>query len=426
MKPAIRTLVLSAAVIFTPASLAAQDIGETSAIAIAPDLDRSDVAGARVEPGFSPEPIVAGPFLLQPSLSVVGGFDTNVFDRPNELDDAVVLVTPSLKVRANTPRHLAEISVKGHFRRFWTYETENSEEFLVSGRTEFELAGTNRLFANALYGQQIESRSSAGTIVNTVEPVNFDLAMAQVGAELAFGNLWTRPRVSVRKTSFSDVDQIGGGTIDLAFRNQREFAGDLAVGYDVSGLFQVFAEGGLAKTESTSPAPNAARDADEFSLLAGVRGELSPLLVAELAAGYRKRDYDLARYRDYEGLTYRADVQWYATPLMTLQFQARQDFLNSGNAQVAGILSNRFSLTGYLDPLRNLRLSATAAYEHNRFRETDTRAERPSLRAQVEYRLSPNISVGTFAALRRQEVSGTPIVPDFTSFSAGIGVTLNP
>ena len=157
-----------------------------------------------------------------------------------------------------------------------------------------------------------------------------------------------------------------------------------------------------------------------------MRGEISPLVSATFAVGYRQRNYDRVQFRDFAGVTYRADVQWYATPLMTFRLQASQSFLNSGNANVAGILSNRVSLTGYYDPLRNLRLAATLTFEHNDYRDTDTTARRPSAQLQAQYRVSRNWSLGAFAGVRHQGVSGTPLVQPFTSFSAGLGVTFTP
>ncbi len=408
-----------------PAATLAQEIGETTSIVVNPTLRRSDVAGARIEPDYSPQPIRTGPLVIDASLSLAAGYDTNVFDRDNAEGDAVALLTPRVRVRLDTPRHLVQLTGIGHVRRFASTGSEDSEEFELRAQTRLDLAERQSVFANASYGSQIESRSSAGTVTTADEPVHFDLVTAQVGADVELGNLWVRPVAHFEESDYSPL-AIAGTDFDLSFRNTRRYGGDLAVGYEFSQLFAAFGEVGISESESLEPAFNAARDSTDLTFLAGVRGEVSPLVWAEVAVGYRDHDYDLVRFLDHSGLTYRADVQWFFTPLITLRFQASQSFLNSGNAAVAGILSNRASVTGYFDPLRNLRVSATVAYEHNQYRETDTVARRPSVRLQAQYAANRNISLGVFAGLRRQEVSGAPLVQSYTSFSTGLGVTLTP
>jgi len=408
-----------------PAGAMAQDIGDTTSIVVAPQLQRADVAGARTEPGFSAQPIHAGPLVVDASLSIAAGYDTNVLDRSGGGGDAVALLTPRISVRADTARHLLQLTALGHVRRFASTGSEDSEEYQLRGLTRIDLAEQQSIFANGSFGREIESRSSVGTVVTADEPVSFDLSTAQLGADLHFGRLWVRPSAQFETSDYKSLSVQGAAT-DLSFRNTRRVGGDLAVGYEFSELFAAFGEVGYSGNESLDPAPNAARDASDMTVMAGVRGEVSPLVWAEFAVGYRQRDYDLARFADFSGLTYRADVQWFVTPLMTLRFEASQSFLNSGNAQVAGILSNRASVTGYFDPLRNLRLSLNLAYEHNEYRDTDTIARRPSMRMQAQYLVNRHISLGVFAGVRQQDVSGTPLVSSYTSFSTGLGVTLTP
>jgi len=428
MKASIRILALGASALAAgavPVAAVAQDIGDTTSIVISPRLDRSDVAGARIEPDFAPEPIRAGPLVIDASLSLAAGYDTNVFDRAVAQGDAAALITPRLRVRADTARHLLQLTAIGHARRFASTGSENSEEFALSAESRFDLAERQSVFASASWGRQIEPRSTAGTTANADEPVNFERVSAQLGADVELGRLWLRPVGHIDQSDYENIE-IAGVENDLKFRNTRNFGGDLTVGYKFSDLFAAFGEASYSETESLDAPPEVLRDADDMTFLAGVRGDVSPLVSAELAVGYRQRDYQLARYLDFEGFTYRADVQYFVTPLITLQFQASQSFLNSGSALVAGILSNRASVTGFVDPLRNLRLSATASYEHNEYRETDTVARRPSVRLAAQYQANRHISLGIFAGLRRQDVTGTLLVQEYTSFSAGLGITLTP
>lgn len=426
MTKGFRIIAAAAGTLAVPGAAWAQEVADSSVIVIAPQLSRSDAAGARIEPGVMPQPIATGGFLLEPSLSVVGGYDTNVFNFDDAEGDAVVLLTPRLRVRADTSRHLVELDAVAQLRRFASQTTEDSEEFRLVARTRLDLVNNNTLAATGSYERQIEPRSSAASVPNAAEPVSFSLARADLNGDFAFGKLSVRPGVRFSESSFSSVDLLGGGSANQSFRDLRTYGGGVALGYRVSGLVTTFGAVNYGQSESTNPIPGAARDASDLSLTAGVRGELSPLVVAEVAAGYRKRDFDLDRFLDFDGFTYSADVQWFVTPLVTIQAQASQNFSNAGIVEVAGTLSNRASLAVFYDPLRNLRLSVSTEFEHLDFRETDTSASRPSARLTAQYFLSRNLSLGGFVGFRSQSVSGPPLVQSFTSFSTGIGITLTP
>lgn len=413
-------------VLLAPVAAAAQEVAETSVIVIAPQLQRFDAAGSRIEPEVMPQPIRAGGLLLEPSLSMIGGYDNNVFNFAQAEGDAVALLTPRLRIRADTSRHLFQLDTVAQVRRFAELTTENSEEFRVAGRTRLDLVDNNTLTGTIAFDRQIEPRSSLASVPDAAEPVAFDVLRAEVGGDFSFGRLSVRPGVRYLESDFDPVDLRSGGSANQSFRDLRTYGGSLALGYRVSGLVTAFGLVNYGSSESTNPAPNAERDATDWSLMAGLRGELSPLVVAEVSAGYRKRDFDNVRFLDFSGLTYSAEIEWYVTPLVTLELRASQDFLNSGVLQVAGILANRVSVAAYYDPLRNLRLSATVLYENFDYRESDTSAARPAARVSAQYFVNPNLSLGGYIGFRGQDVSGPQLVQTFDSLSGGIGITLTP
>lgn len=409
-----------------PSAAMAQNVAETSMIVIAPDLQRSDAAGARVEPGFSPRPIAVAGLLIEPSLSTVGGYDTNVFNFTEARDDAVLLLTPRLRARADTNRHLLQIDTVGQLRRFARLRTENSEEFQVNALTRLDLADRNTITAGGSIARQIEPRSTFATVPDAANPVSFSLAQANLAGDFAIGRLAVRPGALISESRFDDVDLLGGGISDQSFRDLRTYGGSLALGYRFSDLAMLFAQGRYTDATSTRPPPGDERDSTDLMLTGGIRGQISPLLMAEVALGYRKRDFALEQFLDFEGLTYHADIEWYVTPLLTITAEAEQDFFNSGIIEVAGILSNSFSLSAFYDPLRNLRLSATASFEHFNFRETESRARRPAARLAAQYFLNPNFSLGGFVSYRGQFGNEQEFVRNFTAFSAGLGITITP
>lgn len=426
MKAGLVRLALSSGALFAPAAAWGQEIGDGSTIAIDPELDRDDVAGARAEPAYHPKPILVGPVFAQAGLTVVGEYESNVFNRPTGKDDAVMAVQPSLLLRANLPRHELKVNADGVFRRFAHYTSENSDEFDLGTDGRLDFGTRQAVIASVHYTRLVEPRSSAGTIANADEPVSYNRFTAGLGTRVEFGKFRLLPSVDYQKLDFAPVSLAGGGEVDQGFRDTRRVRGEARVEYDLAGLVSAFAAGSYGDVNSTAAPAGQERDSHSFSVVGGLKGTLSPVISGEAAVGYEKRNYKLPQFRDFGGPTYRVDLQWFVTPLVTLRAQANRDFRNSGNRDVAGILTDEFRLSAYYDPLRNLRVSATTAIQRDRYRDTNTNAWRKSMRVQANYRLNRHLAVGSYVAFLRQDVTGAPIVNEFSALRVGLGLTITP
>lgn len=424
MKRRLAKLALASGVAVSPGLACAQQVGAGSSIVVDPQLARSDVAGGRIEPAFQPRAIPIGPLFAQAGVSVVGGYESNVFNRPDARADAALNLAPRLLLQADLPRHELSFAATGSFRRFARLESENSEEFDLRGKGQFDLAEQQAISGSIEYAREIEPRSSAGSFANAAEPVSFRRFAAQIEARLALGRLRLVPQLDYRRTDYSPLELEGGGEASQSFRDTRTLQGKIAIEYDFTGLLSGFVAGTATDVDSTKAPAAQQRDSRGYSALAGLRGDISPVIFGEVGVGYQSRSYRLPRYRDFAGITFSADLQWYVTPLLTLRAQAQQVFENSGRPEVAGILSDKVTISAYYDPLRNLRLSASGSFVYNKYREVDTRAYRKSARLQAQYLINRGLSIGSYLSFLRQDVRGQAIVNEFTSFGAGVGMTL--
>ena len=430
MKRGLARLAVSSGAMLAPSLALAQTVGAGTAIVIEPGLDRDDVAGARIEPLYRSRPILVGPLFAQPSLAVVAGYDSNVFNRPDASGAALTTVMPALELRADLPRHELEASAAGTLRRFSRHTSENSEEFSLRAGGRLDMGARQALRVSVEFAHLIEPRSSAGSAVNAAEPASFDRLTAEAGVRLELGRLRIAPALAYERLEYDPVmlagAETGAGTIDQSFRDTRTLRGEVRIDYDFSGLLAVFVSGSCEDIDSLSAPASARRDARDCEGLVGLRGRITPVISGEIGVGYRTRDYAQPAFRDFDGVTFRADVQWYVTPLVTLRLEARRAFRNSGNLRAGAILTDAFKLSAYYDPLRNLRLSLEAGLERGDFGDADTRTQRKTARLRGQYRVRRGLSVGVYFDFTRQDVRGTPLVVPFTSFGAGIGLTLTP
>lgn len=419
---------LGATVIFaSPCTAFAQDsMGTTEDIAISPSFSLENVAGSRNDSGLSPEPLRVGPFNIGASLAVAAGYDTNVLRRSVKQGDAFVAVIPRLQATLDTGKYQFRLGGSANLRRFADLASENSEEFQINSGVGLKLTDGVSLSAGAGFGHLVQERSSFGTVPGAAETISYDQLTGNIGARIELGNLRIGPSLRFSEQDFSPVDLLAGGTADVSFRDLRSIGGNLRVGYKISEPIEVFADANIDDDDSLSPAAGRSRDSRSYSVLGGVRGEFSRLLVGEIALGYRKRNYENAFYNDSDGLTFRANLEWFPTELISFRLSASQAVQNSGVLQSAGVVASRAALEVYYDPTRQVRIAATIGYTHRDFRDTGTDTNSPMMRMQAQYRVNQHVALGSYAQLTRQTVSGPTIVDPNTTFNFGLGIVLTP
>ena len=71
-----------------------------------------------------------GSFLVKPEASVSGVYDSNVFaTRKNEVEDEIVLISPSLHVGSMWDKHKLDLNMGGDFGRYQSYNSENYDVY---------------------------------------------------------------------------------------------------------------------------------------------------------------------------------------------------------------------------------------------------------------------------------------------------------
>lgn len=396
--------------------------GMGSPIAINPDLSRQDVAGPRVSPEYAPQAILVGPVFVHASVSAIGGADTNVFNRPNAKGDAVLLLAPALSLNSNMARHELGLSAQGLIRRFATRHTENSEAYSLTSHARFDLGARDSFTQQVDFGHFIEPRSSAGTVADAAEPQGYDRFYTQAQGRFALGRWHLAPAVSFQRLSYANLRLTSGDRVGQQFRDTHTISGQARIDYDLPGLVSAYVSGTYSEVTSPHAPAERQRDSRNVMLLGGIRGDLTPVLWGEVGIGYQSRHYREPVFKDFAGLTYKADIQWFVTPLVTVRAQVNRQFRNSGNRNVAGILADELTLSAYYEVLRNLRIAAELGAERDNYRDVDTTAWRTSAGMRAAYQVSRHVSVGGYATLLRQRVTGIPIVARFTSFETGIGL----
>lgn len=333
----------------------------------------------RLRPAYDPDGVRLGAFEIKTGVKVSETYTDNVFaSETNKKSDIITSVAPDITVTSTWSRH--QLRLRGSLdTRFHAQESdENATDWALGADGRIDITRNTTLALDAGYRREHEERGEPDAFAAAEEPTQYDII--ETGFELAqrFNRFSVALGGRYADVDYEDVARIGGGTIDNDFRDREEYLAQFKLGYEVSPDTSLFAlaEVNQHDYDRIDPALGAKRDSEGYELRGGVDLKLTRLVDGQVYVGYREQQYDAAALEDVSGVSYGANLNWYATPLTTLRFTALSDLEETIEAGASGNERTAFGAAVDHELLRNLILTADASYENEDFigssREDDT------------------------------------------------------
>lgn len=426
-----RNLLVAAALALAPLPVAAQSL-PSPFISDQAVLFRSDVAGVRAAPDAGQEGARFGSFRLDASLGATAAYDSNILNLPDigvaALDDVVLQVDPRARLASDWGRHALQLTARARIDRFVDNDFSNYETWAVGARGRLDIGGSTEFHADAAIARDIEARGVSGPAFLLGDPIGFRENRLGAGVTSERGDLRASLSGGWLQRRYDDFRFLGGATLPLDFRDIEIWSVTPQLGYRVRPGLDLFVRGTAGFTRSLqslaalAAAGASSRDADGYAVEAGVRGELTSLVVVEIAAGWQKRDFAAAGFADYAGVTYDATIDWYPTPLISLRLRSRQDFENSGIAAVPGILLRDTALQLYYEATRQWLVSAGVAWQNRGYRATPISTDTWEISGRAEYRFNRHLSGALFVRYRDRSSNDAALLPAFSGAIVGVAL----
>ncbi|KPF78536.1 hypothetical protein IP88_03300 [alpha proteobacterium AAP81b] len=441
----LRTAALAGILALAPVAAAAQSL-PSPFISDQATLFRSDVAGVRPAPDAGEEGTRLGSLKLTASLGATAAYDSNILNLPNladvpalaplvagtgldlPLDDAVFQLDPKVSLSSDWGRHALQLSANGRIDRYANNGFNDYETWAVTARGRLDIGASTELHADAAVGRDVEARGLSGLFFLFGDPISFREDRVGLGLRTERGALRASLSGGWLQRRYDDFQLLGAAPIALDYRDIEIWSVAPQLGLRVSPGLDVFVRGNIGFTRSLRSAAQLAavgasnRDADGYAIEAGVRGEITALVVVEIAAGWQKRDFAGQSFADYDGITYDATLDWYPTPLISLRLRSRQDFENSGIAVVPGIRLRDTSAQLYYEATRALLVSAGVAWQNRDYRGAAITTDTWEISARAEYRLNRHLSGALFVRYRDRTSNDRTILPAFSGTIVGVAL----
>lgn len=316
------------------------------------------------------EGIRAGAFIIQPSVTVATGFDTNIFiEEANEDSSFVATVAPRVNIVSDWNRHELELTTGGSYALLTESIDDNAFQFDVGLSGVVDVTRAVGLSGNIGYQYVTEARGEDDTGLGIAEPVTSNHFDAGVGADVVFGRFRISPFGAFAFRDYNDVPLIVGGIDNQDDRDRIELSGGLELGYAARRGIEGFIRGsyGIIDFNEAVDDNGLNRDSNGWRILTGVKVDLTRLIEASAGIGVEQRSFDDPAFDSEINLAADIAVNWSISPRTTLEFGASRSFQETTIDQASVSNTTTVQLGISYDLLRNLSLGSTLTYAREDF-----------------------------------------------------------
>ena len=385
-------------------------------------LLREDVAGTRQIPAYAAPGIHLGGLLVSPEVTLRADADSNVLNRRlGKRGDTAFTLAPAFRAAGELGRASVSFGAHAAVTRQARLSGQNRETFGADVQASVPLGPVLQLGLAAGWSRKQEPNYGAGAAEGDSATLYQQLE-GSLGLSASFGLTRLSARLDLDRLDYQPITR-AGTAVDQSFRDQRAITAVVRAERALPAGHTLFLQGSHRWTDSLHPAPCCERTARGGEVVAGVRGDLTHLISAEIAGGYQWRTYHSAAFRDYRGAAFRARIEWYATPLVSLALGARRDIVDSGLPTAAGVVVDSARVELFYEAKRNLNLVATAALGREKYRDdvvAGLSARSASAGVEARYALSGRYLVGAYARTRNRSSDSTLLPRQGSAVEGGL------
>lgn len=391
----------------------------------APDPALGTTVRLRSRPNYDASPIPVGAFDLRTAATVTGGYDSNVYRTRHGPGDAFGIAQFDLSLITDQPRNQLFFKAMVAEQAYRKYDSENALTYSVNAGGRLDIGHSDSLTLDVSQAHQVRERSAATEIIQTLRPIRYDLSTASLAGHKALGRIAIDTSLLFAYYNYHDARLPDGEPLDEDYRDNNSYTGrvDLSYALGPGPVVYVSAQGRLVRYLNGNYLGRDL-DSDQIQLIAGIRGQISPLLRGQIGAGYIH-----ANLRDgpnQSGPTVEASLQYLVTELTTVSLSADRTFENVGSVTTPLTLETQAVLQVDHELLRNLILTAAGTYRTNSYTTEDGGSHEWDGRLGAEWLLSHHLRATADLGYRDRSGFGRLVARDFHELTATVGLAYRP
>ena len=257
-------------------------------------------------------------FIVHPSLSAAGVYDSNIFaTSTGAISDFYADLAPSISINSDWNRHAIGASFSEESKLYSSHTTENINNFNANAGGRYDIENQVYLVGAAAYTLTHEDRSSPNAAFG-MNPTEYKQSIGYLAYVHQPGRLGFRIDSTLTSYDYNNaVNGVTGATIDEQFRDRIEYVIAPRVSYEIIPGYRAFARfvGNDRQYNAIDPNVGAKRNSHGYEFDVGTAVEITRIITGEIYAGYLRQDYESTRLKSPSGVAFGGNIIWSITPL---------------------------------------------------------------------------------------------------------------
>ena len=372
---------------------------------------------------YDPIGLPVGAFSFYPSLGMSANGTSNIFSQSNPASDLFLTLKGEGLLRSNWNRHLLLVRSFVAKDLHAEYTTENNFSYRTQGMGRLDLGEANSVSLEAVHERFVLDRGGTGDILVSRRPTHYKQTGVDLSAKAGGRRRWVgKVRLAYDDRVYADGENLDGSRLDLSFRSFKDYTISGQVGYKVGPDKTIFIAGSRM-WRRFDQALGDSRNVDVSELLAGIEGDVTPVIRGRFGLGYIHANFVSPAFRTTKGIAIDARVDFLVTELTTIQISGRRELRNVAGITASAALNTKLKISIDHEFLRNVIISPSLSYEYADYVESDRSAALFNADTTVRWLISPRLRVTGNIGFRRRDAANFPIRRDFSAFNASVGIT---
>lgn len=331
-----------------------------------------------------------GTFLVRPEAGVSLVYDSNIFaTRTDEIDDTLILLTPSVDVTSQWDRHKLNFNAGATAARYHSADSENYQDYWADVDGRYDIGGNTNVFGGLGYSREHEDRSSPDDIAGS-EPTTYDSSRAHAGIAQSWGKVSARLGGTFEQLDYKDVAPINNDDRD------RDLTGvGLRMSYRLNPRYVVFGQAvqDVRSYDHTPDDNGLDRDSDGNRFAAGFTGIFSNRLNGSAYLGHLSQSYDQPTFSDVSTLDFNGQLSFRATPKTNLTASVERTLEETTLDNASGYLYTVGTLEATHRIDARLRATAAVSVGDEDYQGIDREDDLYTAEVGLRYMLSPTVYI---------------------------------
>jgi hypothetical protein len=349
------------------------------------------------------------------TMPVGATYNSNIYATDGKEDsDIVVTARPTMELRSQWSTHEVRLFADGDLYNYQQFAKENRKDGEVGASGRLDIQHDFQVAARVADRWLTEARTDSSAPPDTLKPVKYAEQTADLNAVKTFNRLRISGDANYTKDDYIDaINKFDGSNVDQDNRDHEytsvQGRADYAISPSTAIFFSATDSQFVYKVKPWQDPKNVpiSRDSTGMRYLVGANFDITNLIRGEVSVGSLTENFRAPTIKNLQGFAATAKVDWFPTPLATVEFGAQREVTDTGIVGAAGALSTTLSARVDYEVKRNIILTAQVTRREDEYQGLNRDDQSLAAALDVMYLMNEHLGVALTVQHNQRDTSGS-------------------